>query len=282
MAETQSNDTLMALLALDAADSSDASAVATPGEAERRLPDLAERVSMFARALHGPEATVNAAMLAQAREHVLAAMAADLVDETTGIAAAADEVSPAQLSLATNSGVERTRFSRLSAETLQGLTAILAALFAVPVLRMALVPLAAIVVVGSVLTGNYLGTEGPASPPNAPTDAAPRLRGLAPAQPVDSAAERNLQSEIAAEGAKHGQSAAALARKLVDLASLYRQDGRYAEAEALCVRALGIQQPLVGARSPDTERTLRELALIYRAEGRDRDADALVEQFGPR
>ena len=103
----------------------------------------------------------------------------------------------------------------------------------------------------------------------------PKSRGLGqPAHPVET--EQSLEREIAADEAALGPSHPTVAQKLVDLASLYRSQGRYHEAEVLCTRALAIQDQTIGAKNPETIRTLKELAMVYRAQGRNREADDLL------
>ena len=103
----------------------------------------------------------------------------------------------------------------------------------------------------------------------------PKSRGLGqPAHPVET--EQSLEREIAADEAALGPSHPKVAQKLVDLASLYRSEGRYHEAEVLCTRALTIQDQTIGAKDPETTRTLKELAMVYRAQGRNREADDLL------
>jgi len=60
------------------------------------------------------------------------------------------------------------------------------------------------------------------------------------------------------------------------LAELFAVDRRYAEAQALCERALIIQDRALGPSDPETLRTIKELALIYRAEGRTKKADEIL------
>src|SRR5262249_7081601 len=50
---------------------------------EPRLPTLDQRVDMFLRAMHGSGAVITAEMRAAARERILQAMAADIVEKTT-------------------------------------------------------------------------------------------------------------------------------------------------------------------------------------------------------
>jgi tetratricopeptide (TPR) repeat protein len=145
---------------------------------------------------------------------------------------------------------------------------------------MAAVPLVALLVAGSLWNGNWFtGGESPqgasaigATPGE---DGAARTRSIGP-QHTDTAAEQNLQDAIAAAEAAHGRSDLAVARKLLDLATLYRAENRFREAQKLCERALIIEDQALGAKNPETLRTLNELAAIYRAEGRGKDADALL------
>jgi len=287
MPDTRSEDTLMALLALDTEDFSDELATATPEQVPvvRRLPTLDERIAMFVSAIHGSDRTVTVEMRARAREHVLAAMAADLVDETTDFVPGAEDPSippaqPTNVEAGAKWSGDLSRFLVAIVGVLQRAISSVAAIFTMPVLRMAAVPLAALLVVGSVWSGNWLNSNEPSEPLNGPTSDAPKVRSFGTSEPVDTAAEQNLEHAIAAEEAKHGAANPAVARKLVDLASLFREDGRYDEAEKLCARALAIQQPVLGAKSPDTLRTLEELALVYRAQGRGVEADQLLRQAG--
>jgi tetratricopeptide (TPR) repeat protein len=143
---------------------------------------------------------------------------------------------------------------------------------------MAAVPLVALLVAGSLWTqSRFNGTEvqDQAAPKSGAAATPPAMRSLGP-QAVDSVAEKNLETAIAAEEAAHGRSTPAVARELVDLAGLLRADGRYAEAQALCERALIIEDQALGRKDPETIRTARELAAIYRAQGRNQDADAIL------
>ena len=273
----------MTLLAFEAEDYSD-----TADAASAKLPKFDERIAMFASTFGGPEGIVTAAMRAAARDHILAAMAADLVDETTDFASRPQDLRvavptnnvaapvtyirpryaaaryPAQVSIKTSAGLLRH---------LQDLISSLAAPFTVRRLGMAAVPLVALIVAGSVWTENRFNvTEGP---DRGATAGVPPMRGIG-VQPVDSAAEQNMTRAIAAEETAHGQSSPAVARKLVDLASLLRADGRNAEAQALCERALIIEDQALGPKNPETIRTVEELAAIYRAQGRTKDADAIL------
>jgi hypothetical protein len=297
MSDTRSEDTLMTLLALDAEDYSGESGVVAPSAS---LPKLDERIAMFAATFSGRDTAVTAEMRAAARDVILTAMAADLVDETTTLVSrpqdsrsAAAPVAfirprhaatriPAQRSTQVSTQVP----SHVLAGVLRGLQDLIssaAAPFTVRRLGMAAVPLVALIVAGSLWTPNWFnGTATPdqaapyqVAPNQGLTTNAPPTRGLGQ-QPVDTAVEQNLGRVIAAEEAAHGRSDPAVAGKLVDLAGLYRADGRYTEAQALCERALIIQDQALGPKNPETIRTTQELAAIYRAQGRNKDADAIL------
>ena len=290
MPDTRSDLTLMALLALEAEDAAGEPGAATSadGVPAPGLPTLDQRVDMFVHAMHGPAAAVTAEMRAAARQRLLAAMAADLADETLGPAAPTSraDAAAAPRASAAHGAAEPTGLARLwdgLAGTLQQLLSPAAEAFTMRGLRMAAVPLLALFVVGSVWTGTYWinsgnqqANENPNSPAgNGPSANEPTTRGLAP---QDTAAEENLKRAIAADEAKLGSAHPTVAGKLVDLAGLYRADGRYADAEALCTRALAIQQRAVGAKDPATVRTLKELALVYRAQGRNVEADEMLSR----
>lgn len=265
---------MTALFALEA-DTSDVSAPVVA------LPTLDERVEMFLRMVNGPERAITDAMRAGAREQILTAMAADLADEATG---ATSEPLPEHAATRTGrtgygsgafgaaaAGQQRPAWSSIT-DSLQRLLDRTVQSFSIRTLSMAAVPLVALIIAGSVLTDNWRSGETP----NAESSA-PKLRSLEPQQ-ADTAAEQNLQHAIAAEETAHGKSDPAVARKLVDLASLYRADRRYAEAQALYERALVIQDRALGRRDSETLRTIKELAQVYRAEGRLRDADDILKR----
>jgi tetratricopeptide (TPR) repeat protein len=274
MPDTNSDRALLALLALEAEDSP----VAASAQ-ELRLPPLEERVEMFVNAVYGPGTPVTAAMRAAAREQILTAMACDLADDTIGPAprnatAPAPGLTAAEAAAPWSDGL--SRFWAGLAGALQRWLAPAAEAFTVRGLRLAAVPLLALFVVGSVWTGSWMIDSDNRGAGNAPTPSAPISRSLMPS----SVAEQNLERSIAADEAALGPTHPAVARKLVDLADLYRADRRYDQAAALCSRALAIQQRALGPKHPDTIRTLKELAAIYRAEGRTREADELLTQAG--
>lgn len=292
MSDIPSEQMLMALLAPEAADLADVAgetgiAGRAAGERTVRLPGLAERIEMFARMIGGPDAAITPEIRAIAREQVLDAMAADLLE----ITAASPQITrsmpeaerqiqharlaePAQIA----EPVRGTTARRASAEPVSSIGSLIAqwlaasaASFSVMRFGMVAVPLMVLLVGGSVLTEGWLGA------PSDRTADAPKMRSLGPQQ-VDSPAEQKLQGAIAAEEAAHGRSSAAVASRLVELASLYRADRRYAEAQALAERALIIQDQLLGPKNPETLKTINELSAIYRAEGRPQDADNILSR----
>jgi Tetratricopeptide repeat len=281
MPDPNSDQALMALLALEAEDSAVERDAAAPigGPQVAQLPTLDQRVAMYLTAVHGPDAAITAEMRSAARDRLLTAMAADLADEMTGpLPAPRLPTVRAVRGVAAQSAVPMSAgLSRLWAGLVRDLQQLLspaAAAFSIRGLRLAAVPLLALIVVGSVGTGMWMNDSANQGTNIGPTENAPLTRSLTPS----SVPEQNLERAIAADEATLGPNHPAVARKLVDLADLYRQDGRYADAEALCTRALTIQQRALGPKNPETVRTLKELAAVYRAQGRNREADDLLSQ----
>jgi len=275
MSDANSNQTLMALLALEADDS-----VASDGA----LPTLDQRVDMLLRAVYGPDQPVTAEMRAMARERLLGAMASDLADEGADPApldsAALRARGDANAGQPVPSfGADLSRLWSSLSQFGQGLSSP-AEVFTMRGLRMAAVPLVALLIAGSVWTTAWINQGGDA-PANQSGDTSPnaRNRGLNP-QPDNLRSEQELRRDIAAAEAASGRDSPALAPKLVDLASLLYAQGRYAEAEAACSRALTIAQRALGPRDPETVRTTKQLAMIYRAQGRSREADELLAHVG--
>jgi tetratricopeptide (TPR) repeat protein len=62
------------------------------------------------------------------------------------------------------------------------------------------------------------------------------------------------------------------------LASLYQVTGRYAEAEPLYQRAIGITEKTLGPDHPDLAIKLDNLAALYRATGRYAEAEPLLRR----
>jgi tetratricopeptide (TPR) repeat protein len=277
MAESRSDRTLMGLLSSDIEDAERTSAAA---EAEKHLPDVAARAEMFLRAVHGPEAVATAEQRAAARARILEAMAADLAEET-----APPRTEPSAIHYEARRSAATARTSAGWAEIRDKVTASLLKLFApagdvfaMRAVRMAAVPLLALLVVGSIWTGmlvdrGELGSPGAGNSPGAVT---PTTRGLV------APTERDLKRDIAAAEAARGPAHPEVASKMTELAALYRAQRRYAEAEELYTRALTIQRNALGTSHADAVRTTRELAEVYRAQGRGSAADDLLRRANTR
>ena len=63
-----------------------------------------------------------------------------------------------------------------------------------------------------------------------------------------------------------------------NLAELYRDQGRYSDAELLFEEALSIQRNVVGADHPDTASSLNNLVGLYYAQGRYSKAEPLSKE----
>src|SRR5262249_30460191 len=63
-----------------------------------------------------------------------------------------------------------------------------------------------------------------------------------------------------------------------NLAALYRDQGRYADAEPLYKRSLAISEKALGPTHPDVATTLNNLAEFYREQGRYADAEPLYKR----
>ena len=59
------------------------------------------------------------------------------------------------------------------------------------------------------------------------------------------------------------------------MASLYKEEGRYADTEPLYKRSLAIREKVLGPDHPDVAQSLNNLADLYSAQGRDSDAEPL-------
>jgi tetratricopeptide (TPR) repeat protein len=295
MTERQSEQILMLLLELDS-DHSAAGQSDSPNDAEA-LPTLDQRTEMFIKAIYGADSTITPQMRAAARERLLSGMATDLARESAGGAFVPQDrdVQTAQRvsggsakSLSVSVSHIWTRFI----SSLQNLFSPSLEIFTVQGLRVAAMPLVALLVVSSAWTisslnhGDYSDVESPLlnrsssnGEPNEPSTS----RSLTPnSRSNRTLPEQNLDREIIAEEAALTAAHPALAQKMIDLANLYRADGRYGEAEALYKRALAIQQRGLPANDPKILRTANELAMIYRAQGRTEEADELLKRVNQR
>ena len=82
---------------------------------------------------------------------------------------------------------------------------------------------------------------------------------------------------LEATKARYGENSPLLALDLNNLAEVYRQLGRAAEAEPLYKRAIQLDEQ-AGADNPDLASDLNNLALLYRGQGRDKEAEALYSR----
>src|SRR5262249_12811668 len=69
-----------------------------------------------------------------------------------------------------------------------------------------------------------------------------------------------------------------VAGSLNNLASLYYNKGRYADAEPLCSRALAIREKALGPDHPDVASSLNGLGAVYQAQGRYGDPGSLYRR----
>ena len=65
---------------------------------------------------------------------------------------------------------------------------------------------------------------------------------------------------------------------LNNLAVLYSDQGRYADAEPLYKRALAIREKALGPDHPDVATSLNNLAALYNDQGRYADAEPLYKR----
>ena len=69
-----------------------------------------------------------------------------------------------------------------------------------------------------------------------------------------------------------------LAATLNNQAELYKEQGRYAEADPLYRRALATWKKALGPNHPDLAQSLNSLAEMYSAQGRYADAEPLYKR----
>jgi tetratricopeptide (TPR) repeat protein len=70
-----------------------------------------------------------------------------------------------------------------------------------------------------------------------------------------------------------------MAYPLNELANLYRDQGKYAEAEPLYQRALYIWEQALGPNHPYTQTVVRNYAMLLRKMGREAEASKLESRF---
>ena len=176
---------------------------------------------MFLRAVYGPNHPVSAEMRSAIRDRLIGAMAADLADENIGPASAAGDPTALQShrTIVPLSPGRRSMLglSPLWDSLLQHCQRLLPPpeAFTMRGLRIAAVPLVALLIVGSVWTTGWINQGGHRSRTSelrTQTAARTRLRqlvrsrGLLKPQPDDSQAEDNLRRDIAATEAALGPS----------------------------------------------------------------------------
>ena len=66
---------------------------------------------------------------------------------------------------------------------------------------------------------------------------------------------------------------------LNNLALVYEDQGRYAEAEPLLKRSLAVEEKSLGPDNPDLGPALNNLALVYEDQGRYAEAEPLYRRF---
>jgi len=90
--------------------------------------------------------------------------------------------------------------------------------------------------------------------------------------------DRQEPSLFAARQELLGSSHLDVANSLNNLASLYRSQGKYNEAEPLHLQALALRQKLLGDSHPDVAASLNNLAKPRHNQNRYNDAEALLIQ----
>jgi tetratricopeptide (TPR) repeat protein len=299
MTERQSEQTLMLLLELEPDHFAPGQSTSPNESAMIALPTLDQRTEMFLKTIYGADSTITPQMRAAARERLLSGMAADLAQESAGEAfVPQDPDLQTPQSVSVNPGTTNALSLSVShiwtgfVSSLQNLLSPSLEIFTMHGLRVAAMPLVALLVVSSAWTissfnqGDYSDIESPlsnrSSNNGAPNESS-ASRGLTPNSRSNRAVrEQNLDREIIAEEAALVAVHPTVAQKMVELAGLYRTDGRYDEAEALCKRALAIQQRGLPANDPAIGRTIKELALIYGAQGRTEEANELLKRINQR
>ena len=84
-----------------------------------------------------------------------------------------------------------------------------------------------------------------------------------------------FQRALAIREQKWGTEHPATAISVHGLAELYRQQGKYEQAEPIYQRALAIRQRQLGPTHPDTMEAHKAYVAFLRLLGRDEEADAM-------
>jgi pentatricopeptide repeat protein len=87
--------------------------------------------------------------------------------------------------------------------------------------------------------------------------------------------DRALAGKEKAFGAEHPSTLATVN----NLGSLYSNQGRLAEAEAMYDRALVGKEKAFGVEHPSTQRTVNNLVNLYKNQGRLSEADAVYQRM---
>jgi len=90
-------------------------------------------------------------------------------------------------------------------------------------------------------------------------------------------AERSFQATVK-EAEAFGPQDPRLATSLNNLAVLYHQQGKYAEAEPLNKRALAIRKRVLGPAHPAVANSLNNLAALYHQQGKYDEAEPLYKR----
>jgi hypothetical protein len=265
------------------------------------LPTLNERVEMYLHAVYGSDRNFTAEERAKARDHLLTKMATDIADqvsrspESAVPPVSAPRLAAASPQLATSSPRTSGMLAEITRKLSQAIVSPLEAL-SMPRVRMAAIPLVALLAVVTVWGGISINldpqqtTENPPlSVPKGdapPTEPRRTTRSLAPNQSENASGLRNgtpafdarknedtLKQEISSAERALGPNHPNVAERLASLANLYQSEGRFAEAEALYNRALAIREDAFGPSDAQVAQTLNQLADLYRAQGRTREAE---------
>ncbi len=84
--------------------------------------------------------------------------------------------------------------------------------------------------------------------------------------------------EALSEAENSGASEELLAASLNNLAAVYRAQGKYAQAEPLYLRALGIYETALGPEHPDVATSINNMAALYHSQGKYAEAEPLYQR----